>query len=357
MKNKKSLIFIIIFLLACNSKITHADSKKLPSSISSQDVATSNILELNVGMFKRYDGALLDFQNQFLSKHPLILGLFSSGGGKMLLYRPGKPVEEAPPVPVVYQILKSTGHSTMVISDVILQAINKKDDARWKESISNYLVDMRKAAASLDEVPMNEAWRPTVRRILNTNINYMTMILEKNQLSLSDLEKFGQKMKPDLKKIINWAAETQVNHWMKVLDQWKSDLGADWSKTYAASNTIYVSRQNNILFSVLAQYFNPKDINNRLLLIETISFTTTPQDMLTSISRIISDRNVGQLFFGNDRVMDYELMGGDARNAIISEMKKRGKEAHLPPLVPFGSNQWPAIVTSGPGPRTLDDLR
>ncbi len=142
-----------------------------------------------------------------------------------------------------------------------------------------------------------------------------------------------------------------------MLDQWKSDLGADWSKTYAASNTIYVSRQNNILFSVLAQYFNPKDINNRLLLIETISFTTTPQDMLTSISRIISDRNVGQLFFGNDRVMDYELMGGDARNAIISEMKKRGKEAHLPPLVPFGSNQWPAIVTFGPGPRTLDDLR
>jgi len=32
-------------------------------------------------------------------------------------------------------------------------------------------------------------------------------------------------------------------------------LGADWDKTYAASNTIYVARQNNILFSVLAQYF------------------------------------------------------------------------------------------------------
>ena len=116
-------------------------------------------------------------------------------------------------------------------------------------------------------------------------------------------------------------------------------------------------RQNNILFSILAQYFNPKDINDRLLLIETISFTTTPQDMLTSISRIVSDRNAGQLFFGNDRVMDYELMGGDARKAIITEMKKRGKEAFLPPLVPFGSDQWPAIITTGPGPKTLDDLK
>jgi hypothetical protein len=216
---------------------------------------------------------------------------------------------------------------------------------------------MKKALEGLDAVPMNEAWRPTVRRILNANIDYMTMVLNKNKLTLSDLENFGQKTNPDLKKIINWAAQTQVNHWMTVLDQWKKELGTDWDKTYAASNTIYVARQNNILFSVLAQYFNPKDINDRLLLIETISFTTTPQDMLTSVSRIVSDRTAGQLFFGNDRVMDYELMGGDARKAIIAEMKKRGKEAYLPPLVPFGSNQWPALVTPGPGPKTLDDLK
>jgi hypothetical protein len=46
-------------------------------------------------------------------------------------------------------------------------------------------------------------------------------------------------------------------------------------KTCAASNTIYVTRQNNILFSVLAQFFGPEAINSRLMLIETISFTTT----------------------------------------------------------------------------------
>ena len=358
MRNKKIIIIFIAFFSAWNSAMVFADtSKNPPISITQQQIATQNILELNVGMFKRYDGALLDFQNQFLSKHPLILALFSGGGGKMTLYRPGKPAVEAPPVPVVYQILKSTGHSTMAISQVILQSINKNDGARWRDAISSYQVDMKKALEGLDAVPMNEAWRPTVRRILNANIDYMTMVLNKNKLTLSDLENFGQKTNPDLKKIINWAAQTQVNHWMTVLDQWKKELGTDWDKTYAASNTIYVARQNNILFSVLAQYFNPKDINDRLLLIETISFTTTPQDMLTSVSRIVSDRTAGQLFFGNDRVMDFELMGGDARKAIIAEMKKRGKEAYLPPLVPFGSNQWPALVTPGPGPKTLDDLK
>ena len=101
-------------------------------------------------------------------------------------------------------------------------------------------------------------------------------------------------------------------------------LGADWEKTYAASNTIYVARQNNVLFSVLAQFFGPDAINDRLILIETISFTTTPDDMLESLVRIIADRSVGALFFGNYHLMDYELMGGDARAAIIAESAKRG---------------------------------
>ena len=143
---------------------------------------------------------------------------------------------------------------------------------------------------------------------------------------------------------------------MTVLAEWKAQLGADWDKTYAASNTIYVARQNNVLFSVLAQYFGPEAINDRLMLIETISFTTTPEDMLTALVRIISDRAVGGLFFNSYHLMDYELMGGDARKMIVAEMQKRGKEPFLPPLVPFGSKQWPTLISGGQGPASLDDV-
>jgi hypothetical protein len=141
------------------------------------------------------------------------------------------------------------------------------------------------------------------------------------------------------------------------MDEWKAMLGADFDKTYAAANTIYVARQNNVLYSVLAQYFGPEAVNDRLMLIETISFTTTPEDLLTSMTRIISDRSVGELFFGDYRLMDFELMGGDARKTIISEMHARGRQAFLPPAVPFGSKQWPALVTPGPGSTSLDDLK
>ncbi len=159
-----------------------------------------------------------------------------------------------------------------------------------------------------------------------------------------------------LKKNIAWAAQTQVHHWMDVIGQWKQMLGADWDKTYAASNTIYVARQNNILFSVLAQYFGPEAINDRLMLIETVSFTATPEDMLDSVMRIVADRSVGAAFFGNYYLMDYELMGGDARQAIIDEDKKRNISVNLPPQVSFGSHQWPTLITPGTGPKTLSDL-
>jgi hypothetical protein len=78
--------------------------------------------------------------------------------------------------------------------------------------------------------------------------------------------------------------------------------------------------------------------------------------MLESLTRIIADRSVGAAFFGNYYLMDYELMGGDARQAIIDESKKRGMTPFLPPVVAFGSHQWPTLITPGDGPGSLADL-
>ena len=74
------------------------------------------------------------------------------------------------------------------------------------------------------------------------------------------------------------------------------------------------------------------------------------------MTRIIADRSVGAVFFGNYHLMDYELMGGDARAAIAAEDAKRGMPVVLPPLVPFGSHQWPMLITSGEGPGSLAQL-
>ena len=325
---------------------------------SPSDLATRDILQLDIGMFSLYDRASTIYRRNILAKHPIILAMFTNEGGRLMLYRPGQAPIDAPKVPKVYQILKSTGHSTMALSQVIIPSVNNPADKRWIAPMAAYRVQMKTALDGLDASNDIQAdWKPAVKEILTNNVAYMDECLAKGAVTLDGLTAWAKKQGPNIKLIINWAASTQVKHWMGVMDEWTKTLGPDLAKTYAASNTIYVARQNNVLFSVLAQYFGADAINDRLMLIETMGFTTTPEEMLTSMTRIIGDRSVGELFFGNYHIMDYELMGGDGRKTIIAEMQKRGKQPVLPPAVPFGSKQWPTLITAGPGPTSLDDLK
>ena len=83
-------------------------------------------------MFELYGDASKIFQSNILSQHPVILGLFSGDGGKFILYRPGQAPLDAPSVPVVYQLLKSIGHSTMALAEVVGPYLNNPDDQAWR---------------------------------------------------------------------------------------------------------------------------------------------------------------------------------------------------------------------------------
>ena len=318
--------------------------------------ATQNVLALNSAMFDLYGAAGQVFKRNILANHPLILGLFSGAGGRFILYRPGQPPLEAPPVPIAYQMMKSVGHSTMALAEIVTPYLDNPANTDWRASLLAYRSRMQSALDTLDQAEIPADWRPAARAILANNVAFMDGCAQSGLITTTALQAFATKQAPDLKKVIAWAAQSQVAHWMDVIGGWKTMLGADWDKTYAASNTIYVARQNNVLFSVLAQFFGPDAINDRLMLIETVSFTSTPDDMLESLTRIISDRSVGALFFNSYHLMDYELMGGDARSAIIAETEKRAMKPFLPPLVPFGSNQWPTLISGGRGAATLADL-
>jgi len=322
---------------------------------SAGEVATKNILQLNTSMFDLYDDAGRTFRKNILAQHPVILALFSGAGGRFILYRPGMAPLDAPPVPAVYALLKSVAHSTMALAVVVEPYLNSPNDQSWRGGMAAYRSRIQTALDSLDATDMQGDWRTDNRSILQNNIAFMDGCLAEG-VSMDALQEFSKKQRPLLKKNIAWAAQTQVAHWMTVLADWKKMLGGDWEKTYAASNTIYATRQNNVLFSVLAQFFEPQAMNDRLILIETISFTTSPDEMMDALTRIIADRSDGALFFGNYYQMDYELMGGDARAAIISESAKLGIKPFLPPVVPFDSKQWPMRITPGPGPGSLSDL-
>lgn len=328
-----------------------------PGDFVPADAANRDVLQLNSTMFELYADAASIFKRNILAEHPIILALFSGSGGRFVLYRSGLPPLDAPSVPVQYQLLKSIAHSTMALTQVVMPHLDHPADQSWRGAMLAYRSRMQSALEGLDQSSMPAEWRDNNRDILQNNLTFMDECLAGKAISYADLQNLAVLQAPPLKKNIAWAAQTQVAHWMGVLDEWKASLGEGWDKVYAASNTIYVTRQNNVLFSVLAQYFGPEAINSRLMLIETISFTTPPDDLLDSLTRIVADRAVGAVFFGNYHLMDYELMGGDARSAITVETERRGMAPFLPPLVPFGSHQWPMLVTPGPGAGAIADLQ
>jgi hypothetical protein len=326
------------------------------TSTTPSQLGEQNLLALNVAKFGFYDRALRLYRQRLLEQHPVILGLFSSAGGDFTLYRPGMAPLRAPTVPVAYPVLKSVSHSPMAIFQIVGPSINDRADQSWRALMEVDRVQHKAALDTLATVAMDPSWRDNLRTVLANNVAFMDAALAKGVIEYADLHTFAKKQAPYLAKNVAWAAELQVAHWMGVVESWKQMLGRDWDKTYGVTNSLYVTRQNNILFSVLAQYFGRDAMNSRLLLFETTEFTTTPEAMLLLLTRVVADRSVGAEFFGNYYLMDYELMGGDAREAIVAETRKRGMTAFLPPPVPFGSREWPWMITPGPGPATIRDL-
>ena len=118
------------------------------------EVGTKNVLQLNASMFELYDASGKIFQRNFLAQHPVILGLFSGAGGRFILYRPGMAPIDAPPVPIVYQLMKSVGHSTMALAEVVMPYIDSPNDPSWRGPLAAYRIRMQSALDGLDATPM-----------------------------------------------------------------------------------------------------------------------------------------------------------------------------------------------------------
>src|SRR6185312_6950132 len=220
-----------------------------------------------------------------------------------------------------------------------------------------YRTQHRSALEGLGELKLSDDDRDVLRTILARNLALMDDCLSAGGYTYGQLEEYIRGTTPFSVKGIGIASSTQVGHWMGVVEGWKNRLGEDWDATYAVNNTMYVTRQNNILYSILVQFMGTETMGERLLLVETAEFETTPEKMLDVLARIVADRSLGMVFFRDFFAMDVELLGGGGRAAIQREMSNRGMDAVLPSLAPFRSNDWPwkTDPTKGSGPARLED--
>ena len=324
-----------------------------------EQLAAKAVYQLNNSMFNIYDNSLAIYQKNILARVPLIMALFSGKGGRFILYRPGQPPLEAPPVPPIYQAAKSVGHCAMATYACVAPYIaTSHEDPSWVPLMKSYNLEIQMAKEGIKNLGIKPEEQALLQDTLGKILVFQDACLKNGGFTYDEVQTYARGVEPNIEKLVALASGTQVAHWFQVMTEWKKLLGKDWDKTYGLSNSIYVARQNNILFTLLVQFFGEKAMNDRLLLLETTDFQTTPEDMLTAFARILSDRVLGQVFFNDDRLMDYELLGFGGRAAIEKEMTARGEKPLLPPLVPFNSTQWPFRIdpASGTGPKSFDDL-
>jgi hypothetical protein len=304
-----------------------------------------------------YDEALAKYMRNMRRRVPIILALFSGEGGRMILYRPGHDPLVADPVPIAYQLAKSVGHSSMAIYQLVAPYLAHTSDRSWQAPMQAYRARNAAALDNLDALDLPEGEREVLRAIVRRNLAFMDACLQKGCFAYHELETFARDCTPHAARTIGIGARAQVGHWMGVIEGWKAMLGDDWDRAYAVSNSLYVTRQNNILFTLLAQFMGQAAIGDRLLLIETPEFTTTPEALLELLTRIVSDRGIGKVFFKDYFLMDAELLGSGARKVIEQEANRRGMTPLLPPLAPFRSNDWPwrTDPTKGEGPSSLEE--
>ncbi len=304
-------------------------------------VAEGDILALDASMIELYDAALVSYKRNMREHVPIIVSLLSYDGGRLILYRPGAEPLEAARVPIIYQLAKSVSHSSMALYQLLSPHLADPSDRSWQGKIREFRTRCQTALKSLNGLDVSGDDRGTFEAILKRDLEFMDECLESGTFTSKQLESFTRASAVDIGKLLTIAARVQITHWMSVVADWKKLLGKDWERTYAVTNTIYVTRQNNIMFTLLAQFMGEAAIGDRLLLFETGEFSPAPEKMLDILGRIVSDRTLGQYFFKDYYLMDAELLGGTARKVIADEAIKRGMKPLLPPVAPFHSNDWP----------------
>jgi len=265
-----------------------------------------------------------------------------------------------PDVPATYDIVKDASHSALATYEILAPCLTTgSTDLSWLQPLSEYREQVRKSLHVIDSLEVTSDERAVIRRVLTGVLAFHNKCIAQRSFTEVELQTMARSLGPDFLTLIDIGASVQVGHWLKVLEEWKTMLGSDWSRAYAIADAHYVTRQNNLFFSILVQAIGEEAINDRLLLLQTDGGSNTPELMLDSLARIVSDRELSECFFDNKFVMDSDLLGCPGRKAIAAEAAKRGVKPLLPPLVPFNSHQWPWRIdpTSGSGAADVENLK
>lgn len=205
-----------------------AESGGLPAG----DAGNNAFAELNTSFIKSYS-ALAD-KNQKATRPVLI----STGSTWELLCEDGS-VKTAPPANPVENQLKATAHVCAYLYSICETHWRDPKDESWKDTMRTAQQRLEQALAQVDKVSWSsQAWpagedklKEFVRESLSTARDFAASALAKNEVTREEFDRFATKYTPTIRAAFYLNSLSNVFDLLKVLNQWKHDVGPDaWNR-------------------------------------------------------------------------------------------------------------------------------
>jgi hypothetical protein len=274
--------------------------------------ASNRIYKLDADMKQYYSPTIYNVGRM---QSPVILAMFNGDGGKYVLRQEGR-VQAVEPVPATYQKVKSVSHTLLAIFAIVSPYFENSETGQWRSDASAFNQSMTEALATLDQDEMPAEVEEDCRLILEGGIAFLDKILKKGTCTANEYSTYAKSLLPLVNKNIMLAGKLQVDHFVKVVRRWRTEMGEEeWSRLYTVVNSAWAMRRENVHFQILAQMMGRDAVNTRLIMAETVN-DVTEDDLLTLLGRIVNDRSLSILVFDETYRMDVELMG-EAANAAL----------------------------------------
>ena len=243
---------------------------------------------------------------------PVILAMFNGVGGKYILRRGGTEVA-VEPVPALYEQMKSVSHTLLGVFEIVSPYFQNAETGNWRPKLIAFNQMLKDALATLANVGMPAEVEQHCRTILEGGIRFTDDALETGSFTADRYSAYAQQVLPSILANVQVAGKLQVDHFEAILTEWREEMGEEeWARLYAVVGSAWAMRRENVHFQILAQMMGRDAINDRLIMAEHIE-DVTEDDLLDLLGRIVNDRALSTLVFGEEYRMDVELMGESAR--------------------------------------------
>ena len=120
------------------------------NTYASNDAVMQNFTSLNHTMISQFQDTRSEYKSRFLAKHPVIVALFNSNSGQLILYRPGESAIYAAPLPqaINYRLASIIEHTTMQVYEIAYQNVinhSMQPNSPWQTTMQAYQKSITKA--------------------------------------------------------------------------------------------------------------------------------------------------------------------------------------------------------------------